>query len=46
VHTDTSLKVPGYASWWDVAVAEVSENPAVQEARAEYEEMVKKERYF
>ena len=46
VHTDLSLKVPGYASWWDVAVAEVSEMEAVTEARAEYVEMKKQERYF
>jgi len=46
VHTDNSLKVPGYESWWDVAVAEVSEIPAVQEARQQYEEQLKKERYF
>jgi len=46
VHTDTSLKVPGYASWWDVAVAEVSESESVRQARAEYEEALKKERYF
>ena len=46
VHTDTSQKVPGYASWWDVAVAEVSESEEVRQARAEYEEALKKERYF
>jgi len=46
VHTDNTLKVPGYESWWDVAVAEVSEIPAVQEARRQYEEQIKKERYF
>jgi 3D-(3,5/4)-trihydroxycyclohexane-1,2-dione acylhydrolase (decyclizing) len=46
VHTDTSLKVPGYESWWDVAVAEVSEIDSVQEARKEYVEMKKQERYF
>jgi 3D-(3,5/4)-trihydroxycyclohexane-1,2-dione acylhydrolase (decyclizing) len=29
--------VPGYESWWDVPVAEVSEQPAVQSARAAWE---------
>ena len=29
--------VPGYESWWDVAVAEVSELESVREARARYE---------
>ena len=38
--------VPGYESWWDVPIAEVSEMQTVQQARKEYEEKVKKERYF
>jgi 3D-(3,5/4)-trihydroxycyclohexane-1,2-dione acylhydrolase (decyclizing) len=38
--------VPGYESWWDVAVAEVSELESVREARARYEEARKRERYF
>lgn len=46
VHTDPGLKVPGYESWWDVAVAEVSSLPSVQQARQAYEEALKKERYF
>ena len=29
--------VPGYESWWDVPVAEVSEQPAVQSARSTWE---------
>jgi 3D-(3,5/4)-trihydroxycyclohexane-1,2-dione acylhydrolase (decyclizing) len=43
--TDRSQRVGGYESWWDVAVAEVSDNPAVQAAREDYEEKKKKERY-
>jgi 3D-(3,5/4)-trihydroxycyclohexane-1,2-dione acylhydrolase (decyclizing) len=39
-------RVPGYESWWDVPVAEVSEREAVQSARKKYEEARKKERYF
>ncbi|HEX9013799.1 MAG TPA: thiamine pyrophosphate-dependent enzyme, partial [Anaerolineaceae bacterium] len=46
VHTDVSQKVPGYASWWDVAVAEVSAMPEVRQAREEYVENRKKERSF
>lgn len=46
VHTDPSIKVPGYESWWDVAVAEVSQMEEVQKARQEYLEMLKKERFF
>lgn len=46
VETDRRQRVPGYESWWDVAVAEVSENPAVQEARARYEEAKRRERAY
>ena len=46
VHTDISLPVPGYESWWDVAIAEVSEMDDVKNARSQYEELRKKERYF
>jgi 3D-(3,5/4)-trihydroxycyclohexane-1,2-dione acylhydrolase (decyclizing) len=44
VETDVSASVPGYESWWDVAVAEVSELESVREARARYEEARKRER--
>ncbi|MFH1530060.1 MAG: 3D-(3,5/4)-trihydroxycyclohexane-1,2-dione acylhydrolase (decyclizing) [Pseudomonadota bacterium] len=37
VETDRSARVPGYESWWDVPVAEVSEMPAVREAREAWE---------
>ena len=43
--TDRRQRVGGYESWWDVAVAEVSDNPAVQQAREEYEENKAKERH-
>ena len=46
VETDATIGVPGYESWWDVSVAEVSELESVREARARYEEARKKERYF
>jgi 3D-(3,5/4)-trihydroxycyclohexane-1,2-dione acylhydrolase (decyclizing) len=45
VETDTSQGVPGYDSWWDVAVAEVSEMDSVRKARASYEEARKRERH-
>ena len=44
VETDRRQRVGGYESWWDVAVAEVSDNPAVQAAREDYEEAKAKER--
>ncbi len=46
IETDPTIGVPGYESWWDVAVAEVSEMESVREARARYEEARKRERYF
>lgn len=46
IPTDPNKRVPGYESWWDVPVAEVSTIPAVQEARTRYDEMKKKERYY
>ena len=45
IETDPSIGVPGYESWWDVAVAEVSEVENVRQARALYEEARKRERY-
>ena len=46
VETAYSQRVPGYESWWDVPVAEVSESKSVQDARAKYVEARKKERAF
>jgi len=46
VETDRYAGVPGYESWWDVAVAEVSEIESVQEAYETYREAKKKGRYF
>jgi 3D-(3,5/4)-trihydroxycyclohexane-1,2-dione acylhydrolase (decyclizing) len=45
IETDPTVGVPGYDSWWDVAVAEVSELESVREARARYEVARKRERY-
>ena len=45
VETDIAARVPGYESWWDVPVAEVSEIASVREARAKYEAMRAKERH-
>jgi 3D-(3,5/4)-trihydroxycyclohexane-1,2-dione acylhydrolase (decyclizing) len=46
VEVDRYEGVPSYESWWDVPVAEVSELPAVQAARREYEEARRAERRF
>jgi 3D-(3,5/4)-trihydroxycyclohexane-1,2-dione acylhydrolase (decyclizing) len=46
VETAYEERVPGYESWWDVAIAEVSEREPVRAAREKYEEALKKERIF
>lgn len=46
VEVDSAANVPGYESWWDVPVAEVSGLESVRAARNDYEQARKKERYF
>ena len=46
IETAYDARVPGYESWWDVPVAEVSESATVQAARRKYQDASKNERYF
>ncbi|HYN91466.1 MAG TPA: 3D-(3,5/4)-trihydroxycyclohexane-1,2-dione acylhydrolase (decyclizing) [Thermoleophilaceae bacterium] len=46
VETDRYVGVPGYEGWWDVPVAELSDDPAVQEARREYERAREAQRQY
>ena len=46
IEVDKEVRVPGYESWWDVPVAEVSEMDSVKRARESYDEAVKRERSF
>jgi 3D-(3,5/4)-trihydroxycyclohexane-1,2-dione acylhydrolase (decyclizing) len=46
VEVDRFVDVPGYESWWDVAVAEVSEVSSVRAARERYEAARENERDF
>ena len=46
IQDDRYQAIPGYEGWWDVPIAEVSEMPSVQAARAEWAEMRTQERYF
>ncbi|MBS1825641.1 MAG: 3D-(3,5/4)-trihydroxycyclohexane-1,2-dione acylhydrolase (decyclizing) [Acidobacteria bacterium] len=46
VETDKEQRVPGYESWWDVPISEVSEIATIREARANYEIAVKQERHL
>ena len=44
IEVDKEARVPGYESWWDVPISEVSELDSIRAARASYELAVKKER--
>jgi len=46
IETDKEAQVPGYESWWDVPVSEVSEMPTVRKVREAYEKAVANERIF
>ena len=46
VPVDREQRVPGYESWWDVPVAEVSTIESVQKARAEYVRARQAERQY
>ena len=46
INIEFEPRVPGYESWWDVPVAEVSEVKTAQSAYREYEDQKVKERYF
>ncbi|MFL5662610.1 MAG: thiamine pyrophosphate-dependent enzyme, partial [Ktedonobacteraceae bacterium] len=46
IQNDRYESVPGYESWWDVPIAEVSTMPQVQSARKEWEAMREQERLF
>ncbi len=46
IQNDRYVGVPGYESWWDVPVAEVSEAESVRKARKEWEQNSKLERFY
>ena len=46
VQIDADARVPGHGAWWDVPVAEVSEQQAVGAARKEYDKNRKRQRWF
>jgi 3D-(3,5/4)-trihydroxycyclohexane-1,2-dione acylhydrolase (decyclizing) len=46
IQNDRYESVPGYESWWDVPVAEVSNMPQVEAAHSTWAEMHTQERYF
>jgi 3D-(3,5/4)-trihydroxycyclohexane-1,2-dione acylhydrolase (decyclizing) len=46
IEADRYRGVPGYESWWDVPVAEVSEEEDVRAAREEYERAHARQRHY
>jgi len=46
VRNDRYIGVPSYESWWDVPVAEVSEMDGVRQARKQWEQNRKLERFY
>jgi 3D-(3,5/4)-trihydroxycyclohexane-1,2-dione acylhydrolase (decyclizing) len=46
IETDRYAGVPSYEGWWDVPVAEVSDDAAVQAARAEYDQARSAQRVY
>jgi len=46
IEVDRYAGVPGYESWWDVPVAELSDDPAVREARDAYERARRAQRAY
>jgi 3D-(3,5/4)-trihydroxycyclohexane-1,2-dione acylhydrolase (decyclizing) len=46
IEVDKEMRVPGYESWWDVPISEVSEIGSIRAARASYEEAIRKERHY
>jgi 3D-(3,5/4)-trihydroxycyclohexane-1,2-dione acylhydrolase (decyclizing) len=46
METSLEQRVPGYESWWDVAIAETSTSASVKKARKAYEKAKAKERYY
>jgi 3D-(3,5/4)-trihydroxycyclohexane-1,2-dione acylhydrolase (decyclizing) len=46
VRVDRYAGVPSYESWWDVPVAEVSDEPGVQAARKDYEQQRRRQRAY
>src|ERR1051326_4941120 len=44
IEVDKEQRVPGYEPWWDVAIAEGSEMDTVRQARAQYEQDIRRER--
>jgi 3D-(3,5/4)-trihydroxycyclohexane-1,2-dione acylhydrolase (decyclizing) len=46
VRVDSEVRVPGFGGWWDVPIAEVSEETGVLDAKRAYDEARQQQRYL
>lgn len=46
VRVDKDIRVPGYDSWWDVPIAETSDEKGVQDALKAYDQAKEKQRFL
>ena len=46
IEVDGDARVPGYESWWDVPIAEISEMESVRDARRRYDTNIERERNY
>jgi 3D-(3,5/4)-trihydroxycyclohexane-1,2-dione acylhydrolase (decyclizing) len=46
IRVDSDARVPGFGGWWDVPIAEASEEPGVKRAKRDYDEARQQQRYF
>ncbi|HLU36671.1 MAG TPA: 3D-(3,5/4)-trihydroxycyclohexane-1,2-dione acylhydrolase (decyclizing) [Thermomicrobiales bacterium] len=44
IQTDENARVPNFEGWWDVPIAEVSQQDSVKQARRQYEADIQKQR--
>lgn len=46
IHTDPDVRVPNFEGWWDVPIAAASGESSVQEARKQYVDDLRRQRWF
>ncbi|CAN5591430.1 3D-(3,5/4)-trihydroxycyclohexane-1,2-dione acylhydrolase (decyclizing) [soil metagenome] len=46
VRVDINARVPGFESWWDVPIAEISSQDGVQSALQDYEQALERQRFY
>jgi 3D-(3,5/4)-trihydroxycyclohexane-1,2-dione acylhydrolase (decyclizing) len=46
VRVDENARVPNFEGWWDVPIAEMSDEESVRSARERYEKDIQRQRLF